>query len=111
MIAGSFSQMGSLALTTEIDIMRNGSGSLLFAIVFIFSGAQVRAQQVPAETLQGMLAAQIRPQGFTCEKPLAAKKNTKLSRPDRDVWVLHCSNAKYRITRVPDMVAKVEPLP
>ena len=71
----------------------------------------MRAQQIPAETIQGMLAAQIRTQGFTCEKPLGAKKNAKLSRPDRDVWVLKCSNAMYRITRVPDMAAKVEPLP
>jgi hypothetical protein len=90
--------------------MRNASGSLLFAIAFMFSGPQVRAQQTQAETLQGMLAAQIRTQGFTCEKPLGAKKNAKLSRPDRDVWVLRCSNARYRITRVPDMAAKVEPL-
>jgi hypothetical protein len=91
--------------------MHRAFGSLLFAFAFILFGPQVRAQQIPAETIQGMLAAQIRTQGFTCEKPLAAKKNTKSSRPDRDVWVLKCSNAMYRITRVPDMAAKVEPLP
>ena len=33
------------------------------------------------------------------------------SRPDRDVWVLKCSNATYRVTRAPDMAAKVQPLP
>jgi hypothetical protein len=98
-------------LTTEVDIMHNASRSLLLAIVFILSGAQVRAQQVPAETPQGMLAAQIRTQGFACEKPLGAKRNAKLSRPDRDVWVLKCNNAMYRVTRVPDMAAKVERLP
>jgi hypothetical protein len=87
------------------------SGSLLLAIVFMLSSPQGRAQQMPAETLQGMLAAQIRTQGFTCEKPLGAKQNKKRSRPDRDVWILKCSNATYRITRVPDMAAKVEPLP
>jgi len=68
--------------------MRNATKSLLFAVVFILSGAQVRAQQGPAETLQGMLAVQICTQSFTCEKPLGAKRNAKLSRPDRDVWVL-----------------------
>jgi hypothetical protein len=91
--------------------MHRASGSLLLAFVFILSGPQAWAQQIPAETIQGMLAAQIRTQGFTCEKPLAAKKNAKSSRPDRDVWVLKCSNAMYRVTRVPDMAAKVEPLP
>jgi hypothetical protein len=91
--------------------MHKASGSLLLAIVFILFGPQVRAQQIPAETPQGMLAAQIRTQGFVCDKPLGAKKNTRLSRPDRDVWVLKCSNARYRISRVPDMAANVEPLP
>ncbi|QHP70138.1 hypothetical protein EI171_24300 [Bradyrhizobium sp. LCT2] len=90
--------------------MHRASGSLLFAIAFILLGPQARAQQIPAETIQGMLAAQIRTQGFTCEKPLGARKDAKLSRPDRDVWVLKCSNAMYRISRVPDMAAKVEPL-
>ncbi len=90
--------------------MHKASGSLLSAIVILF-GPQVRAQQIPAETPQGMLAAQIRTQGFTCDKPLGARKNTRLSRPDRDVWILKCSNASYRISRVPDMAAKVEPLP
>jgi len=86
-------------------------GSLLLAIVSILFSPQVRAQQIPAETLQGILAAQIRTQGFTCEKALGAKKDNKRSRPDRGVWVLKCSNANYRITRVPDMAANVEPLP
>jgi len=91
--------------------MHKTPGSLLLAIVSILFSSQLRAQQIPAEKPQGMLAAQIRTQGFTCEKPLGAKMNKKRSRPDRDVWVLKCSNATYRITRAPDMAAKVEPLP
>jgi hypothetical protein len=90
--------------------MHKASASTLSAIVILF-GPQVGAQQMPAETPQGMLAAQIRTQGFSCDKPLGAKKDTRLSRPDRDVWVLKCSNARYRISRAPDMAAKVEPLP
>jgi hypothetical protein len=89
--------------------MRKAPGLLVIACVLF--GAQALAQQSPAETVQGMLAAQLRIQGYACEKPLGAKKNTRLSRPDRDVWVLKCSNATYRVTRVPDMAAKVEPLP
>ncbi|WP_338831655.1 hypothetical protein [Bradyrhizobium sp. 27S5] len=95
----------------RVEIMHKAPGSLLLAIGLVLFSPQARAQQIPAETPQGMLAAQIRTQGFTCEKPLGAKKNTRLSRPDRDVWVLKCSNAKYRITRAPDMAAKVERLP
>jgi hypothetical protein len=60
------------------------------------------------ETVQTMLAAQIRTQGFTCDKTLGAKKDAKRSKPDREVWVLRCSNATYRVGRAPDMAAKVE---
>ena len=92
-------------------VVYNASGSLLLAFAAVLFSPQLRAQPIPAETPQGMLAAQIRMQGFSCEKPLGAKQNKRRSRPDRDVWVLKCSNAAYRITRVPDMAAKVEPLP
>jgi hypothetical protein len=63
-----------------------------------------------AETPKDMLAAQIRTQGFVCDKPQGAKRNVKQSRPDHDVWVLRCSNATYRISRYPDLAAKVEQL-
>ena len=85
--------------------------SLFIAIAAVLFTPQVRAQQVAAETPQTMLAAQIRTQGFTCDKALGATRDRKRSRPDRAVWVLKCSNATYRVTRAPDMAAKVEPLP
>ena len=61
-----------------------------------------------AETVRSMLAAQIRSQGFACDKPLRATRNAKLSKPDHDVWLLQCENATYRIGRYPDLSAKVE---
>jgi hypothetical protein len=90
-------------------------GSILLATAALIFSPLVRAQQatatlVAAETPQSMLAAQIRLQGFTCDKPLGASRDAKRSRPDRAVWILKCSNATYRITRAPDMAAKVEPL-
>jgi hypothetical protein len=91
-------------------------GSILLAAAAVVFSQSIRAQQttatsVAAETLQSMLAVQIRAQGFTCDKALRAVRDAKRSRPDRGVWVLKCSNAMYRITRFPDMAAKVEPLP
>jgi hypothetical protein len=73
----------------------------------------VSAVGVPAsaeETAQGMLAAQIRTQGFACDKPLGATRDAKRSKPGHAVWVLKCSNATYRVSRAPDMVAQVQPL-
>jgi hypothetical protein len=94
----------------RVKVMHKTLGSLLLAIAFVLLGSQARAQQVAAETPQTMLAAQIRTQGFTCDKALGATRDKKRSRPDRAVWVLKCSNATYRVTRAPDMAATVEPL-
>ncbi|MGY8636118.1 hypothetical protein RAD15_26965 [Bradyrhizobium sp. 14AA] len=68
----------------------------------------VRSAQAAEETIQTMLAAQIRAQGFACEKALGATRDAKRSKPDYAVWVLKCSNASYRVSRVPDMAAKVD---
>ncbi|WP_271558200.1 MULTISPECIES: hypothetical protein [unclassified Bradyrhizobium] len=66
--------------------------------------------QAAQETPQSMLAAQIRMQGFACDKPLGAVRDRQRSKPDHAVWVLKCGNATYRVNRAPDMAAKVEPL-
>jgi hypothetical protein len=68
------------------------------------------AAQAAEETPRDELAAQIRTQGFACDKALGAKRDAKRSRPDYAVWVLRCSNATYRVSRAPDMAARVVPL-
>jgi hypothetical protein len=60
-----------------------------------------------AETVKGMLAAQVRTQGIVCDKPQRAVRDAKRSKPDHDVWILTCENATYRISRYPDLEAKV----
>jgi hypothetical protein len=57
------------------------------------------------------IAAQIRIQGFACDRALQAVKDKRRSKPDHDVWILKCSNATYRFSRYPDLAAKVEVLP
>lgn len=84
------------------------ASALALVGTLILIGAPVQAAE---ETVQSMLAAQIRLQGFSCEKALAATRDAKRDRPDYSVWVLKCSNATYRVSRAPDMAAKVEPLP
>jgi hypothetical protein len=63
-----------------------------------------------AETPKDALAAQIRTQGIACGKALSARRDARRSRPDYEVWVLKCDNATYRVSRYPDMAAKVERL-
>jgi hypothetical protein len=63
-----------------------------------------------AQKPQDELAAQVRIQGFACDKAQGATRDKKRSKPDYAVWVLKCSNATYRVSRAPDMLAKIEPL-
>lgn len=90
--------------------MTNGRWIFLSALALTSALAVGSAAAQGAETVQDMLAAQIRSQGFTCDKALGATKDTARSRADHAVWVLRCSNASYRVSRAPDMAAKVEPL-
>jgi len=90
--------------------MRKTAGSLLLAIATVVGSSAARAQQAPAETPATMLAAQVRVQGFTCDKALGATRDKKRSRPDMAAWILRCSNANYRVIRAPDMAAAIKPL-
>ncbi|MBR0956307.1 hypothetical protein [Bradyrhizobium japonicum] len=82
----------------------------LLVLASTMSGLTTSPSQAAKETLQSMLAVQIRSQGFVCDKALSAIKDRRRSKPDHGVWVLKCSNANYRVSRAPDMAARVEPL-
>jgi hypothetical protein len=62
------------------------------------------AEEIPAE----IIAAQIRDQGYACDKAISARRDGE--RSDDAVWILKCRNATYRVRLIPDMAAKVEPL-
>jgi hypothetical protein len=74
----------------------------LVAVLF-WTGAQAQGERP-----QDVIAAQIRTQGFACDKALGARRDAKRSKPDHQVWVLRCSNATYRVSRFPDMAAQVQ---
>ena len=62
----------------KVEVMSKTPGSLRrslpLAIAAVLSSPQVQAQPVAAETPQTVLAAQIRIQGFTCDKALGATR-------------------------------------
>ena len=91
--------------------MAPGIGSLAIAsMLSVLGGVIGPSVEAAGETPKNMLAAQIRTQGVACAKPLSAVRDAKRSKPDHEVWVLKCSNATYRISRAPDMAAKIEQL-
>jgi hypothetical protein len=83
---------------------------LRIIVLGVLGSALGRPVQAAEDAPRDMLAAQIRSQGFACDKALGATRDTQRSRPDHAVWVLKCSNATYRVSRAPDMAAKIEPL-
>ncbi|GIQ71646.1 hypothetical protein BraRD5C2_00820 [Bradyrhizobium sp. RD5-C2] len=81
---------------------------LLLLLSIILSGRSELIARADAETVKGMLAAQIRSQGIACDKPRHAVRDAKRSKPDHDVWILTCENSTYRVSRYPDLAAKIE---
>lgn len=65
----------------------------------------------PSETPTNVIAIQIRKQGYKCDSPQSAKRETSTGNPDDKVWVLDCEDASYRVHLMPDMAARVERLP
>ena len=103
----------SLAFLTLV-LLAPGVGFLAIVSILIVDGSAGGLIGSPAqaagETPRDMLAAQMRMQGVACDTPLSAVRDAKRSKPDHEVWALKCSNATYRISRFPDMAAKVERL-
>jgi len=86
----------------------HATGCLVAAALACLSAPAARAQQ--ADTPAGIIAAQIRTQGYACTDPVAATRDQRSSRPNVTVWTLRCQNAAYRVLLVPDMAAQVTQL-
>ena len=84
------------ALAISVSVMAMNSIAIL----------TVAAQEMSAE----IIAAQIRDQGYACDKALSATRDEKLSKSNEAAWILKCENATYRVRLIPDMAAKVERL-
>jgi len=86
--------------------MKSAPGSALLGMIMLQFAVSmaIAAEEMPAE----IIAAQIREQGYACEKAISAKRDGE--RSDDAVWILKCQNATYRVRLVPDMAAHVERL-
>jgi hypothetical protein len=89
---------------------------LVFLLSLVLAGSSLakesffRVARATGESTKDVLAAQIRSQGVACDNPQRAVRDAKRSKPDHDVWILTCENATYRVSRYPDLAAKVERL-
>jgi hypothetical protein len=60
-------------------------------------------QEKPAE-----ICCQLRKLEYRCDDPRQAEHNRKLTKPNEQMWVLQCANARYRVRLIPDLAAHVE---
>ncbi len=67
------------------------------------NAADNEAAKVAADT--------VRSQGFPCTEAISAERDPKASKPDEEVWVLVCNDARYRVQFRGEMPAKIERLP
>jgi hypothetical protein len=85
--------------------VQHGSLGLFAAFILTCATAdRVNAQQDPKD----IIAAQIRSQGYSCNQPTSATRDSQASKPYGAVWILVCENGSYRVTLVPNLAAKVE---
>jgi len=102
------------AIFLALILLAAGVGDFNFISRLVVDGPRVgligSSAQAAGETPRDVLAAQTRMQGVACDKPLSAARDAKRSKPDHAVRVLKGGGATYRISRAPDMAAKVEQL-
>ena len=60
------------------------------------------------DTPTGIIAAQLRDQGYLCSAPHTPVRDPVLSTPDEAVWTIACGNARYRLWLRPHFAARVE---
>ena len=87
--------------------MTKRGGGRLPALALLLATVPARAgAQDPKDTL----ADTVRDRGFRCERAVSAEPDRAQSRPDEAVWLLRCSNGRYRVRYPGDTAPQVEPL-
>lgn len=81
---------------------------IIIAVVAL-SGMGMPALADDAAVDAGIVAAQVRDQGFACAEPVSAARDAEKSKPDEAYYVLTCADATYNVRLVPDMAAQVTP--
>jgi hypothetical protein len=89
--------------------MSNSNAFTVAAIVAGLASTSAFAE-TGIEPPMDLLATQLRDQGFACDHPDNAQMDEKATRPNETVWVVECKGARYRMTVVPDLAAKIEKL-
>jgi hypothetical protein len=104
--------MPSSATLASVDphLFAAASRSLFAVTVQVAIAITALSPGSAQEATKDLLAAQIRDQGYSCDKPVSAQRDLSRSRPGEAAWVLKCASETYRLRLIPDMAARVERL-
>jgi hypothetical protein len=82
----------------------------VLAMTFVCCASPAFAQTDSADdtAAAALVGDQVREQGLACAEPAAATRDPSVD--DDAVWLLTCSDAKYRVRLVPDQAAVIENL-
>ena len=70
--------------------------------------AAIAAGTASAQDATATLADTVRDRGHPCAKAVSSERDPAASRPDEAVWILTCSDARYRIRYPGDTAPQVE---
>ena len=70
----------------------------------------IQAAPVPAQDATDTVADAVRDRGHPCERAISAERDEAASRPDEAVWILTCSDGRYRVRFPGDTAPQVERL-
>ena len=89
-------------------MLRDASIGTCFATLIALVLGAGTAFALDDEDPKDIIAAQLRDQGYDCDKPQSATRDENASGPDEAAWIVACEGASYRVKLIPDMAAKVE---
>jgi hypothetical protein len=72
------------------------------------AAAAVAAGEASAQDATATLADTVRDRGHACARAVSAERDEAASRPDETVWILTCSDARYRVRYPGDTAPQVE---
>ncbi len=70
----------------------------------------VQATPAAAQDAADTVADAVRDRGHPCERAISAERDEAASRPDEAVWILTCSDGRYRVRFPGDTAPQVERL-
>ena len=82
-------------------------GAALALVVWLAAAPGVHAQAVDAAAY---IADAVRERGQPCAKVVSAERDVAASRADEAVWILTCSDGRYRVRFPGDTAPQVERL-